>query len=113
MARRVGSIAFTRLAMSSVEASPFFRIASITPRRPSRRTILVCTANPSCTCATSRMKIVLPFTWRTGMSFMAAMTSGLLFRLTVYSRSPILAEPVGRVRFWTLIAALTSCAESP
>lgn len=39
----VGSIAFTRLATSSVEASPFFITVSTTLRRPSARAMFVCT----------------------------------------------------------------------
>ena len=41
------------------------------------------------------------------------MASGLLFMLTRYSRSPILALPVGRVRFCDATATLTSFGESP
>jgi hypothetical protein len=47
------------------------------------------------------------------MSFSAAMASGLLFRLIRYSRSPILAAPVGSVRFCAEIAELTSAGEMP
>ena len=54
-ARMVGSIAFTRLATSVVEAEPVFITLSTTERLPSRRAMLVCTAYPSCTWATSRM----------------------------------------------------------
>ncbi len=42
------------------------------------------------------------------MSFRAAMASGLLFRLTRYSRPPTLAMPVGSTRFCVLIAVATS-----
>ena len=42
--------------MSSVLVSPFFSTVSSAPRLPSCRTMLVCTAKPSRTCATSLMK---------------------------------------------------------
>ena len=112
-ARSVGSSALTRFATSRVDASPFLSTVSSTERRPSRRTTLVWTAKPSWTWATSRTKTMLPPTRRMGMLLRASTASGLLLRLTVYSRGPILAVPVGRVRFWALTAALTSWAESP
>ncbi len=40
--------------MSSVEALPFLRMESSTPRSPSCLMMLVCGLNPSRTCATSR-----------------------------------------------------------
>ena len=54
-ARMRGSTALTRLTMDKVDASPFFSTVSSAPRRPSWRTMLVCTAKPSRTCATSLM----------------------------------------------------------
>jgi hypothetical protein len=49
-----GSSARRLATMSSVEAPPFLRIDSSTPRSPSRRTMLVCGWKPSRTVATSR-----------------------------------------------------------
>ena len=43
-----------------------------------------------------------------GQVVQASMASGLLFRLTLYSRLPILAVPEGRIRFCALMAVLTS-----
>ena len=47
------------------------------------------------------------------MSLSEAMASGLLFRLTRYSRPPTLAVPVGSTRFWVARAVVTSCGDSP
>jgi hypothetical protein len=43
----------------------------------------------------------------------AATASGLLLRLTRYSRGPSFTLPDGSVRFWRLTAAFTSAAEIP
>src|ERR1700757_4096501 len=47
------------------------------------------------------------------MSLNAAIVSGLLLSLTMYSRSPILAVPAGMIRFWLPMAALTSDGDRP
>ena len=46
-ARIVGSSALTLFTTESVEASPFFRIVSSTPRCPSARTMFCCGGLPS------------------------------------------------------------------
>ena len=49
-----GNIPRMPLTTSSVDALPFFKIEISTPRRPSWRTMFVCTWKPSLTLATSR-----------------------------------------------------------
>ena len=55
-------MARTRPTMSSVEAPALLRSGIKTPRRPLARTMLVCGAKPSRTCATSPMVTVAPLT---------------------------------------------------
>ena len=87
--------------------------ARTTARFPSTRAMLVCTAKPSWTWATSRTKMVRFPTFRTGTSLSAPMTSGLAFRLIRNSVSPIFALPVGNVRFCAEIARATSWGARP
>ncbi len=95
----VGSMARTDRESSVVDVSPVFSTESTTARLPSCRAMLVWGAKPSCTYPTSRTKIARPSRSRIGTSLSAVTVSGLLFRLTRYSASPILALPVGSVRF--------------
>ena len=60
-----------------------------TPRLPLVRIMLFCTENPSCTCATSFMYTVAPFTVLMGRLFRSSSFTGLLFTRTRYS---VLAE---------------------
>jgi hypothetical protein len=48
-----------------------------------------------------------------GRLFRPSTVSGLLLTRTLYSRAPILAVPVGRIRFCALIAFTTSLGASP
>ena len=112
-ARMRGSAFFTLLMMSRVEALPFFRTVRRAPRVPSVRTMEVCGAKPSRTCATSWTRMVAPFTTLTGSCPNSDTRSGLLFIRNWYSRVPIFAVPLGRVRFWESRALLTSAGVRP
>ena len=112
-ARIVGSSSLSCLTIVSVEAPPFLITVSSAERRPSWRTMFVCTAKPSRTWATSRTYTTAPLTYFTGRSLRAATASGLLLRLTRYSRGPSFTLPDGRVRFCRFTALLTSAAEIP
>ena len=107
-----GRAAFTFLTMSSVDAVPVFSTVSNAARAPFSRTMLVCTAKPSRTWATSRTYTVAPFTVLMGRSLRADTTSGLLFTRTRYSRSPTFTVPAGTIKFCRLNAVETSVAES-
>ncbi len=54
-----------------------------------------------------------PLTDLTGRSAISASFCGLAFISISLSSEPILAVPLGRMRFWTLIALTTSVGESP
>jgi len=47
------------------------------------------------------------------MSLKDAIRSGLLLSRTLYSAVPILAVPAGMIRFWLLMAVLTSLGDRP
>ena len=64
---------------ASVETPPVLRIVMSAPGVPLTDTELVCTWNPSCTCATSRIKTDLPSTCLIGNWLSSSMTLGLLF----------------------------------
>ena len=57
--------------------------------------------------------MVAPFAVLTGRSFSSAIVPGVPFISTLYSSGPILAVPVGRVRFCAFMALTTSIGESP
>jgi hypothetical protein len=57
--------------------------------------------------------VVLPPAVRTGMSLRPLMASGEAFNLTLYSVSPSLAVPEGRIRFCALMALTTSEGARP
>ena len=107
----MGMFLRTPLTISRVLVLPFLRTVSRAPRRPSWRTMLVWTAKPSSTWATSLMKTTEPLEARTGRSFRAATSPGEEFSLTTYSRSPRRAVPAGRMRFCCEMACETSVAE--
>src|SRR5437867_9996345 len=67
-ARIVGSSSLSCLTIVSVEAPPFLITVSSAERRPSWRTMFVCTAKPSRTWATSRTYTTAPLTYFTGRS---------------------------------------------
>ena len=79
------SIFLMPLTMSSVEVVPFLNTLSSTERLPSTCTILVCTALPSCTWATSCMYTIAPPTLLIGRSPSSGIFDGALLRLTLYS----------------------------
>ena len=64
-------------------------------RRPSIRTMLLWTAYPSRTRATSPSVMVAPSTAFTGRSLNASTESGLELSFTSYSVPPICADPAG------------------
>ena len=97
----------------SVEALPDFRIVRREARCPLTRTMFVCGALPSRTCATSLMKTTAPLRDRIGRSFNPSIVPGALLVSTAYSNWPIFAVPAGRIRFCALIALTTSEAERP
>ena len=94
-----GMDCLTPSTMSMVLVSPFLRTVSRAPRLPSCRTMLVCSAKPSSTWATSLMKTTEPLAERMGMSLRAETSLGEELVLTTYSRSPMRAVPAGRTRF--------------
>ena len=112
-ARIPGRASRTRSTTSMVLAPPDLRTVTSAPRTPSRCTMLVCTAYPSRTCATSRTRTRAPLTTRMGRSFSASTALGLPLRRTAYSRSPIFAVPPGSTRFCALMASDTSVGDSP
>ena len=83
----------------SVDAFPDLRTVSSTPRWPSWFTMFVCTAKPSCTCATSPRRTVALPTVFTGISFSSWIVAGVPFRPMLYSLGPIFAVPVGNAMF--------------
>ena len=69
---------------SNVDDEPAFRMVSKAERRPSSRTILVCTPKPSRTLATSRNDIHVPLDCcLIGMSFSSSILVGLLLMPTM------------------------------
>ncbi len=80
---------------------------------PSRRAMLVCTACPSRTLATSDTRTTRPSTDRSGRSPKAATVSGLALMVMVISRPSVRSEPEGSVRFCVLTARVMSLAERP
>ncbi len=101
------------LTMSSVEAPPFFRIDSSTPRWPSCRTTLVCGEKPSRTLATSPRTSVAPLRVLTGIALSWAMVPGVPLSATAYSEASIFCVPAGRIRFCALTALTMSVGVRP
>ena len=96
-----------------VEASAFLRIVRYAARRPSTRTMFVCSANPSRTFATSPIVTTAPFTTLMGMLLKPLTVAGLEFIATLYSRSPIRAVPAGIKTLEDCSAVTTSSADNP
>ena len=112
-ARMSGRRARMPSMMSMVEALPSLRIEIMTALWPSSRAMLVGSASPSRTLATSRRRMVFPSTERSGRSRKPLMLSGLAFSSMGSSRPPSRIVPAGRVRFWRPTAVLTSAAVRP
>ena len=68
---------------ASVDTPPVLRMTMSAPGVPLTETEFVCTWNPSCTCATSRINTVRPSTCLIGNALMVSITSGELFMARV------------------------------
>jgi hypothetical protein len=99
--------------MASVDVAPFFSTDISAERLPSTYTMFVCGELPSCTCATSRMLMVLPPTTLIGRLPSSLITEGALLSCSVYSRLPIFCVPIGTSRFCAASACATSAPERP
>jgi len=96
--------------MLSVEACHFSGLssASTVVRRHERYWFA---AEPVADVATFGYNVEVPTVY--GQIVQALIVSGLPFMSTLYSKAPIFAVPVGRMRFCALMAFTTSSGESP